>query len=302
MPRSRPHPCLIAIAFTALVLPALSTAAPEHLLFLQDVAWSPDGRRFAFSRYDAAGPYEDKNWTVWIADRDGGNPHIALRGALVASFSPDGERLAAGMLFDGDWEIATARTDGTDVRRLTRRVGRDALPAWSPDGRTIVYAAEAEGGFDLYQIAVGGGEARRLTHDPAGDYNPVFSPDGRRVVFYRETGDQHDQVWTLDLATGREERITDGSGHNIFPVFLPDGRIAYSGQPDGGERRLVVVSADGARREPLGPAKIFYARWSPDGREVLFLIQDGKGQIHRMTADGSGVAVRLDTTSRASRP
>lgn len=121
---------VIAVALQALLLtaPAGSTTSegePEHLLFLQDVAWSPDGRRFAFSRYDAAGAYDSKNWTVWIANRDGGNPRIVLRGALVASFSPDGERLAAGMLFDGDWEIVTARTDGTDVRRLTRRAGRD---------------------------------------------------------------------------------------------------------------------------------------------------------------------------------
>src|SRR5262249_20731273 len=115
--------------------PFAPSAADARRLFLQDVAWSPDGRRFAFSRYDAVGPYAEKNWAVWIADRDGGNPHVVLRGALYASFSPDGDRLTAGMLFDGDWEVVTVRIDGSDLRRLTNRPGRDSLSTWSPDGK-----------------------------------------------------------------------------------------------------------------------------------------------------------------------
>lgn len=273
-------------------------ASNEWKLFLQDVAFSPDGKRIVFSRYSAAGPYAAKNWAIWIADRDGTHPHVVLRGAVWASFSPDGERLAAGMFVDGDWEIVTVRTDGTDLRRVTRRAGSDHLPAWSPDGKFLVYCAEAEGSHDLYRINVDGTGQTRLTHDPAKAYNPVFSPDGKRIVFYLEKGDKHDQIWTLDLATGAGTRITDGTGHNIFPTFLPDGRIAYSGQPDGGERRLIVVSKDGKRSEPLGPPGIFIARWSPDGSEVLFLGGGpDKGEVRRMSADSTGVAVRLSTAS-----
>ena len=278
--------------------PSPTAAANVRKLFIQSVAWSPDGKRLAFSRYDAFGPYAAKNWAIWIADRDGSNPRIVMRGAVYGSFSPDGSRLAAGMLIDGDWEIVTVRTDGTDLKRLTNRPGTDYLPDWSPDGKFLVFCSDAESHHDLYRIAPDGSGLQRLTNDPAKAFNPAISPDGRRIAFYREKGDNHDQVWTLDLATGRETRITDGTGHNFFPAFLPDGRIAYSGQPDGGERRLMVVSKDGARIEPLGPPGIFFARWSPDGTEVLFLGGGpDKGEIKRMVADGTGVAVRLATSS-----
>ena len=278
-------------------------ATNERKLFVQDVAWSPDGKRFAFSRYDAAGPYDAKNWTIWIADRDGSNPRPVLRGAVWASFSPDGSRLAAGQMVDGDWEIVTVRADGTDVRQVTRRKGADHTPAWSPDGSFLVYAAEDEPRHNsLYRIALDGSSIKRLTNDPATDYNPAFSPDGRRIVFYREKGDKHDQVWTLDLATGRETRVTDGTGHNFFPAFLPDGRVAFSGQPDGGERRLMVVSKDGSRVEPIGPPGINVARWSPDGSEILFLAGPDRGEIRRMSADGTGAAVRLSTSSLPAAP
>src|SRR5262249_2943416 len=56
--------------------PSASAAANARRLFLQDIAWSPDGRHFAFSRYEAVGPYTDNNWTIWIADRDGSNPRV----------------------------------------------------------------------------------------------------------------------------------------------------------------------------------------------------------------------------------
>lgn len=276
-------------------------AAPDHKLFLQEIAFSRDGRFFAFSRYEGAGPYDGRRWTVWIADRDGSHPRVALRGAVGASFSPDGERIATSRTVDGDEEIVTARLDGSDLVRVTRRPGRDTSPAYSPDGRWLVYDAEVDGNLDVYRIDVEGKTGpHRLTSDPARDYNPVVSPDGRSVVFYRETGDNQDQIWTLDLATGREVRITDGTGHSFYPTYLPDGRIAFSGKRPGGQRRLYVTSADGKRQEPVGPDGVFYARFSPDGKEALYLIERGKGEILRMAADGSDSALRLDAAAMAT--
>jgi Tol biopolymer transport system component len=264
-------------------------------LYIQDAVWSPDGRQIAFSRYEGTGRYDNSDWAVWVADRDGSHPRVVLRRALYVAFSPLGDRLAAHMLFDGDWEVVTVRTDGSDLRRITRRVGEDEVPSWTPDGKGLVYSAKVDGNLDLYRIDLGNGAPRRLTSDPAADYNPVVSPDGKRVVFYREKGDDHDQVWTLDLESGREARVTDGTRHNFFPNFLPDGRIAYSSGEKGSERRLVVLGPDG-RTVPVGPPGISFARWSPDGKEVLF-VQSGETRIQRMAADGSSVTPVVDVAA-----
>jgi len=133
------HPAALR-AFRAVLKPAAPAAEePKHQLYMQDVAWSPDGRRIAFSRYSADGPFDNKNWKIWIADRDGSHPRPVLDGAVYTSFSPDGQRLVAGRLFDGDWELVTVRADGSDLRRLTRRAGEDEVPSWAPDGKEILF-------------------------------------------------------------------------------------------------------------------------------------------------------------------
>ena len=298
-----------ALALLAAAPPAPTpTPAPEPWrLFVQDVAWAPDGARFAFSRYAAAGPFDARHWAVWVAERDGSRPRKVVSGALYASFSPDGRRLAVGLRFDDDWEIATVALDGSDVRRLTRRPGRDSAPAWSPDGRTLVYSAEAGDTEDLWAIDADGASPRRLTDDPAADYNPAFSADGKRVVFYREEGDRRDQVWLLELATGREARLTDGMGHYVFPSFLPDGRVAFAALGEEGRRsRLMVTSAPpgaaaiGGAPHPFGPEGIFFARWSPDAREVLFLAQGGR-EVRSMPAAGGEPRTLVDLAALEDR-
>ena len=48
------------------------------------------------------------------------------------TWSPDGTRIAFSSDRDGDDEIYTMRSDGTDVRRLTVNDAWDGEPAWSP--------------------------------------------------------------------------------------------------------------------------------------------------------------------------
>ena len=269
--------------------------------FIANAAFSPDGRRIAFSRYSGEGPFDPARMWAWVADRDGAHARPVLGAAFGPRFAPDGERLVATVRRGGSDELATFRLDGGDVRPIARGIGKIHGPVFSPDGRYLLIGAEVDGNLDVYRIDADGKGLHRLTTDPARDFNPEISPDSRRAVFYRETGDQHDQIWTLDLATGSEQRLTDGTGHNYYPSFLPDGRIAFSGDASG-ERRLMVEAGDGKRFEPLGPPGVTWARWSPDGREILFLVQGRPGTLLRMSAAGRDVVEVLDAAAMREPP
>ena len=55
--------------------------------------------------------------------------------------SPDGSRIAFTSQREGQWEIFTANTDGSDITKLTDNHVIDGLPTWSPDGTSIVFAS-----------------------------------------------------------------------------------------------------------------------------------------------------------------
>ena len=102
--------------------------------------------------------------------------------------------------------------------------------------------------------------------------------DGSVLLYYEIHQDTERDVWLLPL-DGRHEPepflVTDASERSA--VFSPDGRwIAYMSDTSSreevyvrprasGEGREVIVTVDGGR-EP---------RWSPDGSEIFFRLDDG---------------------------
>ncbi|MDX6537502.1 MAG: TolB protein [Gaiellales bacterium] len=171
-------------------------------------AYSPDGRRIAFIRFDGvplAGGVKDG--LIMIA-----RPDLRLAKVLVPfatlrsdpddlAWAPDGKHLAFTVVNDdgaakpaNGRALYTVGADGHGVRRITpwslRAAGR---PSWSPDGRTILFATQPAGtdeslgyGANLYTVRPNGTGLRQLTHN--GGYARIFagaySPhDGSWIVF-----------------------------------------------------------------------------------------------------------------------
>lgn len=264
---------------------------PSGPFFYQDVAWSPDGRRIAFSEYAAGEEYDPADWGIHVIDVESGERRRLIDNAIWVSWAPGGDRLVIASSRDGDWEIYTTSAAGSDVTRLTHDAARDSHPAWSPRGDLIAFSSDRDGDDAIYVMTPDGSQARRLTRGPGHDYNPFWSPDGTHVVFFREKGDGKDQVHVVAADGSGERRVTNGSGHNTFPAFLPDGRIAFaSTAPDGGEW-IFTVAADGSKRARVGELRTFFARWSPDGLTIAF-IAGGWPRSAIYLADEGGTNVR----------
>ena len=223
-------------------------------LATSDPAWSPDGRRIAFTR-----------------NQDEGES---------TTFTSD--------------EVFVMDADGSDVRQLTpEEIGKSSgQPTWSPDGNEIAYvrgesvASVVPSRYgQLFVVNADGGDARRIT-DGHPDTDPDWSPDGRAIAFTRgenlSNSKANDDLYVLDLATGATHQLTR-TPPGVFEAaaaWSPDGsliafaRVTGTSQFDG-RASIYVINRDGTGERLVLEHKLFaYApyslAWSPDGRSIAF--------------------------------
>ena len=182
-------------------------------------AWSPDGRRLAFSRRGANEPPD----LYTIAVDGAGLTKIAER-ASAPRFSPDGRRIAY-VVEDPSrnrTDVVVANADGSGPVTLTASLAgyTYAPPSWSPDGSRLAFVRSGR----IAVVRPDGTALRRYAS--IGSVNVVeWSPDGTRLLFADAGG-----VAFVDVATGRRTTV---SAFGTAPSWSPDGRsVAFGG---GGE-------------------------------------------------------------------
>ena len=151
------------------------------------------------------------------------------------------------------WRIDLA---SGDALQMTRDAGNDTSPCWSPDGRRIAFLSDRAGAKQIFLLPVDGGEAQQFTDLAQGvDGPPVWSPDGESIAFTaRSRAEPRDP--TAPYRVTRFVYRFDGIGYldeavqNIF--VQPVG---------GGDARQLTDDAHLDRT----------LRWSPDGKELLYL-------------------------------
>jgi Tol biopolymer transport system component len=194
--------------------------------------------------------------------------------------------------------------------------------AFLPDGAAVIVSASGS----LYRQRIDADEAHELTHATgAYDYQPDVAPGGERVVFSRYDGNSI-ELWSLDLASGRESALTHNGAVNVEPRIAPDGkRLVWVSTARNGRFDLFIAELDGARLvdpRPFFPERrseidrYYYSAfdhainpsWSPDGTRIAFVdnagVAWGTGDLWSVAVDDPADRVRIlrEETSWAARP
>jgi Tol biopolymer transport system component/polyisoprenoid-binding protein YceI len=178
-------------------------------------SWSPDSRRIAFVRADPSAPLGITQ--IYVMDTDGSNLHQLTTATDEVSdspvWSPDGGRIGYVVFSaDGNEDVWTMKTDGTDKQRLTTGSSYEYSPAWSPDGTRIAFAHDG----DIWSMRTDGSGAVRLTHGPGSDGLVKWSPDGKHLVFIRD-----DRVIIMDPDGSDQRRVPLNAGSISSAAFAP---------------------------------------------------------------------------------
>jgi Tol biopolymer transport system component len=152
------------------------------------VAWSPDGRKIAFTHGTLPGPGGDLQTSLYVMNADGSGVRQIIKHSIepgTPAWSPNG-RLLSVAGYDG---IYVLHLDGLHLTRVFKEdFGFNPVtPSWSPDGRTISFVDD--GGVEL--VDVGLRKLRRTIPITGGTFGDATSwtPAGE-IVFSISNGRQ----------------------------------------------------------------------------------------------------------------
>lgn len=150
----------------------------------------------------------------------------------------------------------------------------------SPDGE-LVYHSTITG--EIHVVPTTGGVARRVSNvhaDPFRYYLHGISPDGNVLAYVGHDARPEEntfEVWTLDLRTGEDRRLTRTGRHHDGAEFTADGtRLLFNSEREAtvpGHAQLFSSDLDGGDvRQLTDDERVnWFPHQSPDGTLLAYL-------------------------------
>lgn len=136
------------------------------------------------------------------------------------------------------------------------------------NGREDLMVMDADGS----NVALWTGGAPKWIYERATEWEDYAPGGGRRVVVSSEQISNL-QLWTLDLATGQRQQLTNFSAVAYDPVWSPVGNPIAFVSPEAGNDEIYVINADGSGLRQLTANEWEWDKhpsWSPDGTQLVF--------------------------------
>ncbi len=247
-----------------------------RLRAVNDVAFSPDGRRLAYTvtMLDRPGkPYSQ----LWIMDVAGGKS-IRIGGekdpGSSPKWSPDGSWIAFEGEQGGKGGLLISHADGSSISLLASTSSTNSpLPgqgdsfSWSPDSKTIAYVSSTPGP-----------ETQAASGDPMVITRYLYKPTASEgMTHFNDNKRLH--LFTVELASKKVQQLTDGNFDEHSVDWSPNGEeilFASNREPNADEffhydLFALRVSDKQIRRITASESCKYAPRWSPDGKQIAFL-------------------------------
>ena len=215
------------------------------------------------------------------------------------SISSEKEKIVFVTNRDGNAEVYTMNTDGTQLRNISNNDSLDYSPYWGLQGEIYFYS-KRDGNAEIYKTDTLGSNPIRLTHHPAADVLPVPSPDGSTIVFMSERDSLSRNVYIMNSDGSNVKALTQNDTYEESPNWSPDGKkILFTRQlrdatdtthAANGEIHMMDWDGNNVQRLTYKDGYDSGAEFSPDGTKIAFYgAQENQWDLYIMDANGSNL-------------
>ena len=232
--------------------------------------------------------------SIAVADIPSGKHRVIVDDAMYARYTTSGHLLYVTtnktlmvVPFDqNSMKVVGEPTALTEGMRLGF-LGGSADLAVSATG-TLVYATGAGEGKQELVWVTRDGKAQAVDPDWPCTYVgfPALSPDGKWLAVARVANAEPFNIWIKRLDRGPSIKLTLEGMDKYGPEWTPDGRsVTFSSTHATGAIDLWTKRADGGAQAVMQlheKGNLYNARWSPDGKWLLFqtdIASPGSGDI-----------------------
>jgi tricorn protease len=192
-------------------------------------------------------------------------------------------------------EVFTIATDRGEPQRVSDTPWREQNPRWSPNGKWIAFVSDRTGRQEVFISDELGKAARKLSDADCDKSAITWAPDSKSLLW---SGSDH-KLRRVDVESGKEDVVVSSDAGNIqTPQFSPDGKWLSYGKQDKLLRAHVWVKELATGQEHMIGGDQFLisngARWTPDGRKLVFLGGNGApsmASLNRTTSQLYSVAL-----------
>jgi len=284
-------------------------------------AFSPDGRQIAFVS-SRAGDSEISHpccdqalagGDLWVMPALAGPARLIAKNGNAPSWSPDGSTIVFSRSRDGIYQVSAS---GGEAHKLLLTgevvaVRGSFAPVYSSDGRWIFFEAGTNQG-DIYVVPAAGGAA---THIAKG-WHPAWDATSEGIVYSNSEEGRNNSLWILLFSlrdgkvSGSARPLTVGRGRDWQPSVSRDGKlIAYTAMNMTFNLETVPFDAEAGRVTgspralTAGNQIIYFMRFSPDGRSVVFQsIRGGGTHIWRLDPGAEPIQLTSDPRFEDTNP
>ena len=215
---------------------------------------------------------------------------------------------------DGEYELYSVDTDGTNQTLIDSAERYCGSASWSFNDSKIVYSKNRNAGTDkkdiiLYDIS---SESKHTLTNSGNNYSAVFTSNNK-IMYCHSTNTQSCGIYIMDMEGNNKQKLISNACN---PVLSPNGaQIAYHSTIDDGSTQIFIANKDGKNQKQLTsstsprtwpgwpPDGNHDPNWTPNGKRIVYVSWgDGDPEIHIMDSDGTNKNKLTNTDKRDENP